>query len=87
MIVDITIKQGGQTMTDYTLLKEFLESDMTQKDFSKSKNIDNSFMNKKLWRQLMTLYKENIIMPGQYGYEVRYAKRHKEEILKAISKL
>jgi hypothetical protein len=72
-------------MTDYSLLKEFLESGLTQKAFAEHKQANYNWMNKKLWLQMNNLYKDNIVIPGMYAYEVRYAQKHKEKILKAIS--
>ena len=72
-------------MTDFTLLKEFLESGLTQKAFAESKGRDTQWISKLLWKQMMNLYKNKIITPGPYAYEVRYAKKHKDQILKAIN--
>ena len=72
---------------DYSLLKEYLESDMTQVAFAKIKNMSNSQMNKKLWFQLNKLYMDGLHDPGPYAYEVRYARKHREKLLKAINSL
>ena len=72
-------------MTDFTLLKEFLESGLTQKAFAESKGRDTQWISKLLWKQMMNLYKNGIITPGPYAYEVRYSKKHKDQILKAIN--
>ena len=72
---------------DYTLLKEFLESDMTQKEFAIQKNVKQSVISKKLWFLLNKLYMDGLHDPGPYAYEVRYARKHKEKLLKAINNL
>lgn len=72
---------------DYTLLKEFLESDLSQKDFAIQKNVKQSVISKKLWYQLNRLYMDGLHHPGPYAYEVRYARKNKEELLKAINSL
>lgn len=72
-------------MTDFQLLKEFLELNITQTEFAKQKGIKIPSMNKKLWYQLNMLYMMGLHTPGPYAYEVRYARKNKEELLKAIS--
>ena len=72
-------------MTDYSLLKEFLESDMTQKAFAEHKKMSVQWIGKLLWKQMMSLYKNNIVKPGPYAYEVRYAKKNKDKILTALN--
>lgn len=74
-------------MTDYSLLKEFLQLDITQTEFAKMKGIKIPTMNKKLWYQLNMLYMKGLHTPGPYAYEVRYARKNKEELLKAIEKI
>ena len=66
------------------LLKEFLESDLSQKAFAEHKQMPLREVKKLLWQQMMTLYKKGIVSPKYYSYEVRYAKKHKEEFLQAI---
>jgi hypothetical protein len=36
---------------------------------------------------MMNLYKNGLITPGPYAYEVRYAKKHKDQILNVLSNL
>lgn len=72
---------------DYSLLKEFLQLDITQTEFAKMKGIKIPSLNKKLWYQLNMLYMNGLHTPGPYAYEVRYARKNKEELLKAIEKI
>jgi hypothetical protein len=74
-------------MTDYSLLKEFLESDTTQTELAKKKGMTTSQMNKKLWHQLNMLYMKGLHSPGPYAYEVRYAKKNKEVLLSVLREL
>ena len=71
----------------HDLLKEFLESGLTQKAFAEKKKMTAQWLGKELWLQLMYLYKNRLVKPHPYSYEVRYAHKYKDEILKALSKL
>lgn len=74
-------------MTDFNLLKEYLESGLTQVAFAKQKKMTAQWLGKVLWLQLMYLYKNRLVTPHPYSYEVRYAHKYKEEILSALSKI
>lgn len=74
-------------MTDYNLLKEFLQLDITQTEFAKQKGMKTSQMNKKLWYQLNMLYMNGLHSPGPYAYEVKYARKNKEELLKVLNEI
>ena len=74
-------------MTDFTLLKEFLESGLTQKAFAESKGKDVQWTSKVLWKQMMRLYLSGLVVPGPYAYEVRYAKKYKKQILEVLDKI
>lgn len=74
---------------DFNLLKEFLNSDTTQKDFAKSKNLSSAVIAHKLTREMRRLLSTRVI-DGQsivcdtsmIIYDVR---RNKENWLKAIT--
>lgn len=74
---------------DFKLLKEFLKSDTTQKDFAKSKNLSSAAIACKLNREMRILLKTKVIDgesivcdTSMIIYDVR---RNKENWLKAIN--
>ena len=73
---------------DFNLLKEFLTSDTTQKDFAKSKNLSSKAIARKLTREMRRLLLTRVINgrsivcdTSLFIYDVR---RNKENWLKAI---
>jgi len=77
------------TQMDFNLLKEFLNSDTTKKDFAKSKNLSSTAISHKLIREMRMLLNTKVIDGESIVcdtsiiiYDVR---RNKENWLKAIN--
>lgn len=74
---------------NFNLLKEFLNSDITQKDFAKSKNLSSAAISHKLTKEMRMLLNTKVIDvksivcdTSMIIYDVR---RNKENWLKAIN--
>ena len=74
---------------DFTLLKEFLNSNMTQKDFSKLKNVSATWISHKLSREIRWLLNTKVIdgksIICDTSTMLNDIRRNKENWLKAIS--
>jgi len=77
------------TQMDFKLLKEFLNSNTTQKDFAKSKNLSSAAIAHKLTREMRRILSTKVIDgksivcdTSMIIYDVR---RNKENWLKAIN--
>ena len=71
----------------YQLLKEFLECDLSQKDFAEARGVPFRKMNAELWKQMMSLFKCGLVIPKMYQIEMRYLRKYKEEFLTAINNI